>query len=145
MDEYIKFLWSYCDLYGELASMQQQKLDIILANSVIELDDFVKHEQVYVLKTRSMEEKRLEMQKQLGLGECRFKEMIEQVEDGLQRQQLLDIRTRLANFVEIIQKNNQLCQGLVEERLTSLEKKVKTLNNDQKLKIKPSHLINRSI
>jgi len=63
-------------LFSDLIGFENKKLDAIAANDVALLDQYMKDEQVYLLKMKGLEQKREKVQEQLGAAGLSFSELI---------------------------------------------------------------------
>ena len=69
-------------LFDDLISFENKKLDAIAANEVTILDQYMHDEQAYLMKMRSLDQKRENIQALLGMGGLPFREIIEKFDDS---------------------------------------------------------------
>lgn len=146
MQEYITFMENYCDIYDELVAIWQEKQRIILNNDLYLLEEQVKKEEVGVLKAKGLEEKRLKLQKKLGLEDKKLQELINEVEHREQQEQLRAIKRRLSGSVQLLMSLNDSCKTLTEDRFATIEREMARIQQKKgNSQAKPKNFINRSI
>lgn len=146
MQEYITFMENYCDIYDELVAIWQEKQRIILNNDLHLLEEQVKKEEVGVLKAKGLEEKRLKLQKKLGLEDKKLQELINEVEHREQQEQLRAIKRRLSGSVQLLMSLNDSCKTLTEDRFAIIEREMARIQQKKgNSQAKPKSFINRSI
>ena len=79
-------------LFDELVDFENKKLDAIAENAVTSLDNYLNDEQVYLMKMRGLENKRIKALELMGMPDLTFKEVIEKFQDPE--------KTELANMYE---------------------------------------------
>lgn len=146
MQEYITFMENYCDIYDELVAIWQEKQRIILNNDLYLLEEQVKKEEVGVLKAKGLEEKRLKLQKKLGLEDKKLQELINEVDHREQQEQLRAIKRRLSGSVQLLMSLNDSCKTLTEDRFATIEREMARIQQKKgNSQAKPKNFINRSI
>lgn len=146
MQEYITFMENYCDIYDELVAIWQEKQRIILNNDLHLLEEQVKKEEVGVLKAKGLEEKRLKLQKKLGLEDKKLQELINEVDHREQQEQLRAIKRRLSGSVQLLMSLNDSCKTLTEDRFATIEREMARIQQKKgNSQAKPKNFINRSI
>ena len=118
--DYTKLMEEYLEFYQSFLAFQLDKLDIILSNSVSQLDQMVKEEQVYILKAKGLEQSRISLQSKLGLDSHTFDQVIDLVDDSMQKHQLHQIKQKLNNIVLQIQSTNQLSLSHAQFKLNEI-------------------------
>jgi len=64
------------NLFDDVITFENNKLDAITANDIITLDNYLHDEQAYLMKMRGLESKREKLLNQLGVPGLTFKEII---------------------------------------------------------------------
>ncbi|WP_312095212.1 flagellar export chaperone FlgN [Aminipila sp.] len=119
IEEYIKLM----DL---LIDFEQKKLNAVKEKDIQKLDNFLKEEQVYLLKLKGLDQKREGIQKKLGVEGLTYRQIIEKTEGTL--------RSELENSYEILAvKTKQFNETLntlksyIDIRLHTIEEFMKQL------------------
>jgi len=79
-DSFCVVITDMLKLFEELIDFENKKLDTIAANEVAVLDQYMNDEQAYLMKMRGIENRRERVQKQLGVPDLSFREIIEKFE-----------------------------------------------------------------
>lgn len=145
LENYAVFLEDYCQLYKEFAALEQEKLALFVSQYYFDLDEFVKREQVMVLKAQGMEEKRIRMHKALDTPAKTLRELIATIEDGALQQRFIDAHQQLNGYVQAMQVSNQRCQEIAKDKLDKLEDMKETMEREGKGVNYSSNIINRSV
>lgn len=145
LEQYIAFLEEYCHVYKDFSALEQEKLNLYLSKHYFDLDEFVKREQVMVLKTQGLEQRRERLHNELQTSAKTLRELIELIEEDVLQQRLRNVYQELSGYVQLIKANNERCQEIVKEKLELLDKSKDDLLRDGKLKNYSSNLMNRSI
>lgn len=145
LENYAVFLENYCQLYKEFAALEQEKLALFVSQYYFDLDEFVKREQVMVLKAQGMEEKRIRMHKELDTPAKTLRELIATIEDGALQQRFIDAHQQLNGYVQAMQVSNQRCQEIAKDKLDKLEDVKETMEREGKSVNYSSNIINRSV
>ncbi len=115
----LAFFDEYILHYTELLRFENDKLKMIVADNIKELEKSIGKEQALIMKTNSYENKRFEL---IGVQNQKktFKEIIEEAPYEFQPR-LNDRYNSLTNLVYQIKKINQNAQEIVAQRLTLIE------------------------
>lgn len=108
MNNYIeikKIMDEYIELMDKLISFEQEKLIAVETKNIELLDDFLKEEQAYLLQLRGLDQKRETTQKQLGIEQLTYRQIIDKVDVSLKHEfetsyEILSAKTK--QFKEII-------------------------------------------
>lgn len=112
----IKCLEINVDFYRELTVFLMKKHTKILADDLEWLTDSLNDEQAYVMKSRSLEEKRLTLFEGLGIGGKKLKELAEEAPDEY-KPKLEMLAEQLGELVDNIKKINEETTELVKRKL----------------------------
>jgi len=143
--QYVAFMEEYCRVYKDFSALEQEKLNLYLSGHYFDLDEFVKREQVMVLKTQGLEQRRVRLHSGLQTSAKTLKELIDVIDDADLQQRLRDVYHELSGYVQLVKANNERCQEIVKEKLELLDKSKDDLLREGKLKNYSSNLMNRSI
>lgn len=108
MNNYIeikKIMDEYIELMDKLISFEQEKLIAVETKNIELLDDFLKEEQAYLLQLRGLDQKRETTQKQLGIEQLTYRQIIDKVDVSLKHEfetsyEILSEKTK--QFKEIV-------------------------------------------
>lgn len=114
-------LKKYIEFYSDFLNFEQSKLEAVEQNRLELLDGLVKQEEVYVLKSKGMELKRLKYQNECGFSDLTLRELIniapESARDGLQ-----DSFVLLNQIVYELQRTSEHCNIAIKSRLQAIER-----------------------
>ncbi|MGN0687523.1 MAG: flagellar protein FlgN [Oscillospiraceae bacterium] len=120
----IKCLEINCDFYRELSSFLMKKHTKILEDDLDWLTASLNDEQAYVMKSQSLEAKRLELFKGLGIADTKLSEMIDTAPESY-RPKLKLLGTQLTELVDGIKEMNERTNEIVKRKLENQEEFVK--------------------
>ncbi|MBS4981885.1 MAG: flagellar export chaperone FlgN [Lachnospiraceae bacterium] len=86
MNEYASFIGvikEFIQLFETLIPIEQKKLDSAIHNQVSFVEDCMNQEQAAVLRLRGLELKRQKVQKELGMENLTFKQLIEEAPEDI--------------------------------------------------------------
>lgn len=127
IDKFYLYLDELDHSYKRLAQLLQSKMEAVQKYDLIKLDAILKEEQVYVLLSKGFESNIHAHRDQLSLkGETLSAIISELPEDqkGRFQQQYKRLKTALNTVKDL----NDKCQQLLENRLYSLDKSIKSLD-----------------
>ncbi len=115
-DAVVKCLEIDVDFYRELTVFLMKKHTKILADDLEWLTDSLNDEQAYLMKSRSLEDKRLALFKGLGIGDKKLSELIEEApEDYKPKMNML--YKQLTELVDNITELNSQTTDVVKRKL----------------------------
>lgn len=123
---------NYLVFYKEFLEFESKKLDDVANNRIKLIDEHVKNEEVFLLKSRGLEVKRQAFLKELGLENMQMKEIIKQTPQEI-RGELEIIFGELSETVLDLQEINKRCNSMIEIRLHNIDR---TLNMIEESKSK---------
>ena len=94
-DSFCEIIREMLTLFDELISFENKKIDAIAANDVTQLDQYMKDEQVYLLKMKALEQKREKFQNRIGADGLTFIELSDRF-DGAEKETLKGFYEELA-------------------------------------------------
>ncbi|MGN0683295.1 MAG: flagellar protein FlgN [Oscillospiraceae bacterium] len=121
MDSYtanavVKCLEIDVDFYRELTIFLMKKHTKILADDLDWLTDSLNDEQAFLMKSRSLEEKRLALFKGLGIADKKLSELADEAPDEY-RPKIKMLTEQLTETVEKIQELNRQTTEIVKRKL----------------------------
>ena len=133
MGDFTKFrtvIIELTELFLELATTEQEKLQAITKNNLKGLEESMKQEQVGIMKLKGLEKIREESQAALGLSGMSFKEVIENL-DGQQVLDLSQLYTNLEEALSLFNQNAESAKTAIETNLYSIESALEQLNEKE--------------
>ncbi len=115
-DAVVKCLEIDVDFYRELTVFLMKKHTKILADDLEWLTDSLNDEQAYLMKSRSLEDKRLELFKGLGIGDKKLSELIEESPEEY-RPKMRMLYGQLVELVDNITELNSQTTEVVKRKL----------------------------
>lgn len=120
----IKCLEIDCDFYRELHMFLMKKHTKILEDDLEWLTNSLNDEQAYVMKSQSLENKRLQLFQGLGIADRKLNDLIEEApEDYKSKLKLLG--TQLTELVDSIKEMNAQTNDIVKRKLDNQAEFVK--------------------
>lgn len=120
----IKCLEIDCDFYRELSMFLMKKHTKILEDDLEWLTASLNDEQAYVMKSQSLENKRLELFRGLGIENMKLEQLIEQAPEDY-RPKMRALGVQLTELVDSIKEMNQQTNEIVKRKLDNQEEFVK--------------------
>lgn len=120
----IKCLEIDCDFYRELSVFLMKKHTKILQDDLEWLTASLNDEQAYVMKSQSLENKRLELFKGLGIADKKLNDLIEEAPDDYKARLRL-LGTQLTQLVDGIKEMNEQTNDIVKRKLDNQTEFVK--------------------
>lgn len=128
-----KTLFEYVKFYSEFLAFEQNKLEAVEQNKLELLDGLVKQEEVFLLKSRGMEQNRIKSQEENGFADKRLRDLIEIAPEDM-KEELLEKFTELNAIVIELQRTNERCNIAIKARLKAIERamdRIKAENNQK--------------
>lgn len=113
MKEFIEF-------FDTLIPIEQDKLNAIVKNRVAIVEDLMHKEQAAVMRLRGLEQKRLAEQKQLGLENYTFRQILENIPDT-EAAVLRPLFDRLDHQIRTLQSLSRNIKDAIEVNLRVIE------------------------
>lgn len=120
----IKCLEIDCDFYRELSLFLMEKHNRILRDDLEWLTASLNDEQAYLMKIQSLENKRLELFKALGIDGRKLNDLIEEAPEDY-RPKLKLLGTQLTELVDSIKEMNAQTNDIVKRKLDNQAEFVK--------------------
>ncbi len=125
-DELFRFFQRYLSFYKEFLQLETEKYDDMAVNNLALLDQHVKKEEVFMLKSRGLELERDKLVTRTGKPEATFQELIPLFEQPLQ-EQIRQIYNELSKVLSDLKEMNLRCNYLTELRLHRIQIDLKKL------------------
>lgn len=131
-DELVLFLEHFLDFYKNFLQMEAEKYEDISHNNLAKLNQYVKDEQAYMLKSKGLELERDKLVAQTGVPKATFRELIPLCDKTVQAH-LQEIYDELSNVLLDLKETNTRCNYIAELRLHRVEVNLKKLSNNPEL------------
>ncbi len=125
-EEVILFFQKYLSFYKEFFQLETDKFNDISLNKVSKIDSYVKSEEVFMLKSRGLEQERERLIAKTGTSVTTFRELIPLFESP-QREQIQGIFDEFSEVLLNLKEINLRCNYLTELRLHRIENDLKKL------------------
>lgn len=128
-----KTLSDYINFYSEFLAFEQNKLEAVEQNRLELLDGLVKQEEVFLLKSKGMEQARIKSQSENGFADKRLRDLIDIAPDD-KKEELLIKFTELNKIINELQRTNGRCNIAIKARLQAIDRamdKIKAENNQK--------------
>lgn len=112
----VKCLEIDVDFYRELTVFLMKKHTKILADDLEWLTDSLNDEQAFLMKSRSLEEKRMELFRGLGIGDKRLKELVDEAPEDYKPKMSM-LYGQLTELVDNITELNAQTTEVVKRKL----------------------------
>lgn len=120
--------------YKKFVEFEQKKFDDVSNNRLVNLDEHVKGEEVYLLKSKGLEQKRINLFESFGLSDMTVVEAIKTAPDEI-KNELMSTFSELSDTILTLKEINKRCNSMIELRLHTIKK---TINNIEESKNKTS-------
>ena len=127
---FYNLMQQYLVFYKEFLDFETKKLDDVANNRIDIMDEHVKKEEVFLLKSRGLEVKREEFLKNAGLESMSMSEVIKTSPEEL-KGQLSDDFSELSDIVMDLKEINSRCNSMIELRLHRIEKTLNRIEENQ--------------
>jgi hypothetical protein len=105
--------------YESLLEIEHKKYDAAIKNDIASLNQVIAMEQVFCLKIKGLEQKRLKIMQDMNLKDKTFKETMENAVDD-QKLKLEGVYDRLSKVLLDVKKINKHCKVVIDVRLHRL-------------------------
>ena len=123
-DKVIRFLEKYNGVYRDMVAFLTEKQAKVMADDLLWLLDSVEDEQALVMKIQSEETARTALFEELGLGEMKAKQLIEEAPDE-RKSKLTLLYDELTGYVAKIKQLNNIIVETVEKKLSVQEELIR--------------------
>lgn len=127
---FYNLMQQYLVFYKEFLDFETKKLDDVANNRIDIMDEHVKKEEVFLLKSRGFEAKREEFLKNAGFENMSMSEVINTSPEE-SRGQLSDVFSELSDILLDLKEINSRCNSMIELRLHRIEKTLNRIEENQ--------------
>jgi hypothetical protein len=131
-NELVLFLERYLAFYKDFLQLETDKYEDISHNRLSRLDQHVKDEQAYMLKSKGLEIERDKLVEKTGISKATFRELIPESDESVQNH-LQEIYDELSNVLLDLKEVNTRCNYITELKLHSVEVNLKKLGDNPEL------------
>lgn len=131
-EELLLFLRRYLAFYKEFLLLEANKYDDMVQNRLNLLDEHVKTEEAYMLKSRGMEAEREKLWAKAGYPGVTFLQLVPLLDPSLQ-EQAKGIYDELLQVLYDLKETNLRCNQLTELKLHRIEADIQKLKKDPQL------------
>ena len=124
--EFYNYLSDVMRLYEDSIPTLKAKLDAIASDDIGALNKCIQSQQVFVLKTKTFDNKIADYQARLGITARNLTDMIGQL-PGDNRLMFYDLLGQFDIILKSFKFHNEKCQALLNTKLYSIDKKLKRL------------------
>ena len=119
--------------YSEFLAFEQNKLEAVEENKLNLLDDLVKQEEAFVLKSRGMEQNRIKSQEAAGFADKKLRDLIEIAPEDI-KEELKEYFAELNDIVSLLQHTSERCNIAIKARLSAIDRAMQRIKDDGKPK-----------
>lgn len=112
--DYYHFLKEFATFFEEIEAFELLKLDVILSKDIERIQKLIKEQEINDMKIKSIEQKRIRMQKEAGLGQLIFSEILNQCESE-EFNELNKTFKRIEDAINNVQYYNRKTQKALHE------------------------------
>jgi len=127
--EYLEFLKNYINVLKEFIEVENRKFEILSLNQLDMLDDCVKLEEVYLLKTRGLEQERLKYMERLGHPDLKFRKLIPLLPEEV-KEDYTKVFEEISDTVKELRRINLQANSAAKIRLQQIEKVIDKLESN---------------
>ena len=127
---FYELMQQYLVFYKEFLEFEKTKLEDVTNNRIDLIDNHVKKEEVFLLRSKGFEVKRESFLKELGLDDLTMSEIIEKTPEG-SKEKLSLIFSELSEVLLDLKEINSRCNSMIELRLHRIEKTINQLDENQ--------------
>lgn len=128
---FILFLEKYAAFYREFLKMEQDKSKAISKNDIESVNDFVKQEQAYMLKTKGLEVERDKITESYGMKDLTLREFLEHIHES-KAERANELFNELTELLENLKRVNSSNNTMIELRLHRIGKALEQLEREGK-------------
>lgn len=124
MNDFIAVIEDMIQLFQDLVSVEQVKLEAAKKNRVTYVEDCMNKEQAAILKLRGLDKKREDCQEQLGMKGDTFQQILSKVSEDDSRNRLKELFDRLSRQVRLFQEISDAARTMIELNLHMIDKAI---------------------
>lgn len=119
-DSLFEFFMEYSAFLEEMESVQKEKLESVLSDDLSRMERSIKSQQAYAMRLENIENRRIRLQKEAGLADMTFSQLVEQAEPE-RRNELRVLFGRAQNALSNIKHLNEKALSITREKLRTME------------------------
>ncbi len=131
--ELSRLLNEQLDLYRDFLSVQDEKHETIIRDDLKGLEEISVKEQIFMLKSRGLEQKREELLKKHGYSGKTLLEIVN-FSEGEDKEKLLKLHKELLDILETTKEKNNRCQNLARVRIQRAQAVIDRLDQENSQK-----------
>lgn len=131
-NEFLLFFQRYLAFYREFLHLETEKYNAITGGNLSSLDDHVKAEQAYMLKSRGLELERDKLMTRTSSPKATFQELIPLLDESVQKDAQM-IYQDLSQVLQNLKHTNIQCNYLTKLKLHRIENDFKKLKDHPEL------------
>ncbi len=120
LEEFAGLIRELTSVIRDITSIEREKAEAASLGCHDQIDGFLKSGQVYLLKLRGLEKKRLMLADDLGFGGLTFRQILDQAEDSAKKQ-LAPLFADLEQELRALQNAEDAAEKIIRVRLREFE------------------------
>nr|WP_288830217.1 flagellar export chaperone FlgN [uncultured Clostridium sp.] len=124
MNDFIEVIEDMIQLFQDLVSVEQVKLEAAKKNRVTYVEDCMNKEQAAILKLRGLDKKREDCQERLGMKGDTFQQILSKVSEDDGHNRLKELFERLSRQVRLFQEISDGARTMIELNLHMIDKAI---------------------
>ncbi|MDU7336983.1 MAG: flagellar protein FlgN [Clostridium sp.] len=133
--EFVDFLNRYLALFQEFFVLETQKYQDIAQGQIDKINEHVKAEEVFMLRSKGMEAERERLMKRADFPEATFRELLPHFDPEV-KDEAEELFEKLSNITMELKEMNLRCNYLTELRLRKVDAALKKINKQPELQKK---------
>lgn len=118
--QFFKFLNDYITFFEEVEASAKNKLRVIISFNLSLLEGVIAADEATVMRASALEKQRIQLQLDAGYGVLSLREIIDNM-NGENKNELLQIYTRLSQLLDSIRFYNSEAAGIMESNLHDIK------------------------
>lgn len=127
---FYELMKQYLVFYKEFLEFEKIKLEDVTNNRIDLIDEHVKKEEVFLLRSKGFEVKREAFLKELGFENLTMSEIIEKTPQDF-KEKVSSLFSELSEVLLDLKEINSRCNSMIELRLHRIEKTLNQLDENQ--------------
>lgn len=133
--EFVDFLNRYLALFQEFFVLETQKYQYIAQGQIDKINEHVKAEEVFMLRSKGMEAERERLMKRAVFPAATFRELLPHFDPEV-KEEAEELFEKLSNITMELKEMNLRCNYLTELRLRKVDAALKKINKQPELQKK---------
>jgi hypothetical protein len=132
-EEFLDYFKRLLSFYRDFLQLETEKYEVLLNNRLSLLDNLLRKEQAFVLKSKGLEQERRPLMERTQTPDAVFRDILPQFAPG-KREQAQEIYDSLAEILLRMKKINSKCNSLTEIKMRQAKKAAEELKHNPELK-----------